>query len=134
MKEIIEWDNNPRLMWVWDNEYKSKIKAKVIYIQDCDVSFKVVAINDNDGSDGCVYQYKHCAEIEAGEYKRMTYHQLARWLSEKPYREFKDANYVYPYISYKEDRSNEEVPEYIKIRENDGEWLEPIVPNLEDEE
>lgn len=34
MKQITEWDNNPRMMWVWDMCEQLKEKRKVIYLLD----------------------------------------------------------------------------------------------------
>ena len=33
MKEVREWDNNPRMMWVWDSVDEKPKKKFVIYIQ-----------------------------------------------------------------------------------------------------
>lgn len=32
MKELKEWDNIPRMMWVWDNDEKDRLKMTVVYI------------------------------------------------------------------------------------------------------
>ena len=60
----------------------------------------------------------------------MTNKELARWLREKPTREYKckdGDDYIYGCYVYKECRRDEEIPERIKIREDDGEWREPLV-------
>lgn len=59
----------------------------------------------------------------------MTNKELSRWLREKPTRESKCSidNYVYGVHSYSEECGDEEVREDIVIRENDGEWKEPLV-------
>ena len=77
----------------------------------------------------------HCAEIE--KTRRMTNKELSRWLREKPTREYKYRNngtndgfvyYVYSYLSYLEEtEADEEVNASILIREDDGEWREPLV-------
>ena len=124
MKEVRDWNDEPRMMWVWDDTYNVKYKRKVIFIDTKHAAcmYPVTAVSEDGKS---IQQFSHCAEIESC--RRMTYKQLSRWLRKGKTREFKDANYVYSYLSYKEDRCNEEVPEYIKIRENDGEWREPLI-------
>lgn len=127
MKEVTNWNNHPRYMWCWDEDWDRKEKLFVVGIEDNNVQFPVVVFEAGANE---LLRYAHCAEI--GISKRMTNKQLSRWLSEKPGRESKDgAGYVFPYLSYKEDMSNEEVSSFIRIRENDGEWREPII---EDEE
>lgn len=68
-------------------------------------------------------------EIE--KQKRMTNKELSRWLREKPTREYKDTNnfssIVYGNYSYMETESFDKVPDNILIREDDGEWREPLV-------
>lgn len=68
-------------------------------------------------------------EIE--KQKRMTNKELSRWLREKPTREYKDTNnfssIVYGNYSYMETKSFDKVPDNILIREDDGEWREPLV-------
>lgn len=60
MKELKEWDNIPRMMWVWDNDEKDRLVMKVVYIISSECNFPVVAL----GESGNVYRYGHCAEIE----------------------------------------------------------------------
>ena len=129
MKEVTyeDWQKNPtpRMMWVWDNEEILKVKRKVVCVlRDNSVPNKVIAI-DNDDSDYEVY--RHCAEI--GKQRRMTNKELSRWLREKPTRESKYTidNYVYSVHPYNENCGGEEVREDIVIREDDGEWHEPLV-------
>ena len=71
--------------------------------------------------------FRHCAEI--GKQRRMTNKELARWLRENPTREwkYKDGISVYCYYGYEEKRENEGVPDNFLIRENSGEWREPLV-------
>lgn len=60
MKELKEWDNIPRMMWVWDNDEKDRQIMKVVYIIASECNFPVVAL----GESGNIYRYRHCAEIE----------------------------------------------------------------------
>ena len=55
--------------------------------------------------------------------------ELVHWIREKPTREWKYKNgvTVYGYYGYEEKCENEEVPNNILIRENGGEWKEPLV-------
>ena len=61
----------------------------------------------------------------------MTNKELSWWLSEKPYRERKIAgvlhSYIYTFYTYNENEQDEEVSDNILIRENGGEWREPLV-------
>ena len=123
-----DWRKNPtpRMMWVWDDDETDKIQRKVVYVikrQGC-TKYPVRTTINNDID----YEaYKHCAEIE--EQRRMTNKELSWWLSEKPHREckFARAPYIYTYYVYNESEQNEEVCEDIVIRENSGEWREPLV-------
>ena len=123
MKEVTheDWLKNPtpRMMWVWDDDEDAAVQLKVIYLSKEDIAYPVIALTDNENA---TYRYKHCAEI--GKQRRMTNKELASWLREKPTREFKYSNSIYTYDEYCED---EEVPEDIRIREDDGEWREPLV-------
>ena len=133
MKEVTyeDWQKNPtpRMMWVWDNE-SSRKKLKVLYIlseEEYATCFRVIALANEDS---CVIRrYVHCAEIEEPKTRRMTHKELARWLREKPTREFKhkDNSPVYSVHSYDEDCGGEEVARDVIIREDDGEWREPLV-------
>ena len=128
MKEVTyeDWQKNPtpRMMWVWDSSENNKKQLKVIYISKEDITYPVIALayGDIDSS-----RYKHCAEIE--KQRRMTNKELARWIREKPTREWKYKNgiSVYGYYVYEEKCENEEVLNNILIREDDGEWREPLV-------
>ena len=129
MKELTheDWMKNPtpRLMWVWDDDETCRGKLKVIYFSRLDVIYPIIALADNDIDIG---RYKHCAEIE--EPRRMTHKELAHWLRKKPTREFRysSSRSVYSTHTYDEDYEEEaEVPEGILIRENDGEWREPLI-------
>ena len=130
MKEVTyeDWQKNPtpRMMWVWDDKDKEKIKRKVVYILSGVQGRKqnVITLYTDES---CTYAYAHCAEIE--KQRRMTNQELAWWLREKPTREWKYMNgvTVYGYYSYEEKCENEEVLNNILIREDVGEWREPLV-------
>ena len=128
MKEVTheDWLKNPtpRMMWVWDSSENNKKQLKVIYISKEDITHPVIALayGDIDSS-----SYKHCAEID--EFRRMTNKELSRWLREHPSREYKyqAGDYIYSAFNYRECKQDEEVHKDIRIRENGGEWREPLV-------
>ena len=129
MKEVTyeDWQKNPtpRTMWVWDISERDKVIRKVIYfIENKNSHYPIVALSSDGVIAAC---YKHCAETE--KQRRMTHKELARWLREKPTREFKYnvGLSVYSVHAYDEDCGGEEVHDDILIRENDGEWREPLV-------
>ena len=132
MKELTyaDWVKNPvpRNMWVWDSSENNKKRRKVIYILGPNHSYPIVALSDDEMS---TENFKHCAEIE--KTRRMTNKELARWLREHPSREYKycmiNCNYcsVYSNYIYVEDFEDDEVRKDIVIREDDGEWREPLV-------
>ena len=128
MKEVTyeDWQKNPtpRMMWVWDSFENDKKQLKVIYISKEYTTYPVIALTYGDIDSS---RYKHCAEIE--EQRRMTNKELARWIREKPTREwkYKNGTSVYGYYVYEEKCENEEVLNNILIREDDGEWREPLV-------
>lgn len=132
MKEVTyeEWQKNPtpRMMWVRDSNESNKKQRKVIYfLENKDDSFPVIAL-DYDGT--ITDNYKHCAEIEEPKTRRMTHKELSRWLRENPTREFMDSKgreLIFCHHSYYEDEASKEVPGAFLIRENDGEWREPLV-------
>ena len=128
MKEVTyeDWQKNPtpRMMWVWNYNVDNKIKMKVVYIlKDTDYEYTILtAINE------CTYKtYKHCAEIE--KQRRMTNKELSQWLREGSRREAKCTinSCIYSAHFYKESKASEEVDSKILIREDDGEWKEPLV-------
>ena len=129
MKELTyeDWQKNPtpRMMWIWDNKEEDKIKRKVIYfVENEDVSHPVIALS----SDGfTTANYKHCAEI--GNTRRMTYKELSRWLREKPTREYTYSyrEYIGNWCGYTVDNQDNEVTKDVLIREDDGEWKEPLI-------
>ena len=128
MKEVTyeEWLRNPtpRMMWVWDENEKNKVQRKVVYVVKGGPSNLPVRVTIHDDVD---YEaYRRCAEIE--QPRRMTHKELSRWLREKPTRELKSIldDYIYSAHVYEEDCENEEVCDVV-IRENDGDWREPLV-------
>ena len=130
MKEVIyeDWVKNPtpRFMWVWDSNEHTKVQRKVIHFLDPKLSYPVIALS----SDGITTaSYKHCAEIEKSKTRRMTYKELSRWLRENSTREYKyiTGSYIYASFDYREKNQNVEVHESMRIRENDGEWKEPLI-------
>lgn len=130
MKEVTyeDWQKNPtpRMMWVWCSEEEEKKKRKVIYILS-DVKGKKYNVLTVADKETCITYYKHCAEIE--KQRLMTNKELSHWLREKHTREYKyiDDNYIFSYHVYKEGCEEEEVLEKIRIREDYGEWREPLV-------
>ena len=127
MKEVTyeDWKKNPtpRMMWVWNSDVKDKVQAKVVYFINADVSSPVVI----ETLFNHIIQYEHCAEIE--KQSRMTNKQLSRWLREKPTRERISIfdGCICSIHNYNEKCESEEVRKGIRIRENDGEWREPLV-------
>lgn len=131
MKEVTyeDWQKNPtpRMMWVWDSNVEEKKKERVIAIlEQKNIKHKVLAVQ---GDYEYIKRFKHCAEIEEPETRRMTHKELSRWLRKKPTREFRyrSSCSVYSTHAYDEDDEEAEVPEDILIREDDGEWREPLV-------
>ena len=128
MKEVTyeDWQKNPtpRMMWVWDNLENAKEQRKVIYISELGITYPIFALTDDKLN---TEHFRHCAEI--GKQRRMTNKELARWIRENPMREWKYKNgvTVYGYYGYEEKCENEEVLNNILIREDDGEWREPLV-------
>ena len=132
MKEVTyeDWQKNPtpRMMWVWNDDVENKEKIKVAYVLNNGRTYRVLSIVDEDSA---FETFKHCAEIE--KQRRMTNKELSWWLSEKPHRErkFTRVPYIYTYYTYNENEQDEEVPEDMRIREDDGEWQEPLVEGEE---
>ena len=133
MKEVTyeDWQKNPtpRMMWCWDDgKEQVKVKRKVVYVikLGCHAFSVLVVIAENR------YEvYQHCAEIEKQKQRqrRMTYKELSRWLREKPTREYKylTSNFICCDCDYREENQDKEAHEDILIREDDGEWKEPLV-------
>ena len=130
MKEVTyeDWQKNPtpRMMWVRDSVGDDKKQRKVIYISELGIPYPIFALTDDKLN---TEHFKHCTEIESPKRRRMTNKELARWIRENPMREWKYKNgvTVYGYYGYEEKCENEEVPNNILIREDDGEWREPLV-------
>ena len=113
MKELTyeEWIKNPipRMMWVWDDNENNKVQRKVIYIIDKQITYQIIALIKSELS---TESFMHCAEIEEPKTRRMTKKELSRWLREKPTREC---------------NQDKEVSDDFLIREDDGEWREPLI-------
>ena len=132
MKEVTyeDWQKNstPRMMWVWDSTENNKEQRKVLYIIDKPITYQVIALIKSELS---TESFMHCAEIEEPKTRRMIKKELSRWLREKPTREFKFNGYigcsVYSIYTYDEDCGDKEVRKDVVIREDDGEWKEPLV-------
>ena len=131
MKEVTydDWQKKPtpRMMWVWNDDFEEREKKKVVYvIKDDFVNCPVLAVSREETS-FCLWC--HCAEIEEPKTRRMTNKELSRWLREKPTREFKylTSDYVCSEFDYREYKQDEEVDVDMRIREDGGEWLEPLV-------
>ena len=130
MKEVTyeDWQKNPtpRMMWVWNDDVENKEKIKVAYVLNNGCTYRVLSIVDEDSA---FETFKHCAEIEKSNTRRMTHKELAHWLKEKPTRKFKysSSRFIYTFHSYDENCEDEEIHEDILIREDDGEWREPLV-------
>lgn len=131
MKEVTyeEWQKNPtpRMMWVWDDNERDKVIRKVIYfIENKNAYYPIIVLYKNDITPT---SFQHCAEIEEPKTRRMTNQELAWWLREKPTREWKwkDDNSVCSVYGYEEKCADEEVDVDMRIREDDGEWREPLV-------
>ena len=133
MKELTyaDWVKNPtpRMMWVWDVNEKDKVQRKVVYVVKEGPCNYPVRTTTNDDTDYEVY--RHCAEI--GNTRRMTYRELSWWLSDKPHREYryKNNDFVFRTLDYKESKQKEEVTDRFLIRENGGEWKEPLIKEFE---
>ena len=129
MKEVTyeDWQKNPtpRMMWVWDDKDKDKVKRKVIYFnENKHAHYPIIALSE----DAVIsVNYKHCAEVKKS--RRMTYKELSRWLREKPTREYTCSykEYIGNWCGYTVYNQDNEVTEDVVIREDDGEWREPLV-------
>ena len=129
MKEVTyeDWQKNPtpRMMWCWNSNVEDKVPVKVIYVIKRD-EYRVITLTDNAVD---IIRYKHCAEIEEPKTRRMTNKELSRWLREKPTREYKylTSNFICCDYDYRVENQDKEAHEDIRIREDDGEWREPLV-------
>lgn len=133
MKEVTyeEWQKNPtpRMMWVWNTDETKAVQKMVLYLFPEDKFNCNVIVLFSPDSYTCD-TYCHCAEIEEPKTRRMTHKELSRWLRENSTREFMDRNggeLIFCHHSYFEDEASKEVPGAFLIRENDGEWREPLV-------
>ena len=130
MKEVTyeDWQKNPtpRMMWVWNSNVEDKLKRMVIYFLGSESHFPIVGLTLNKLTAEC---FMHCAEIEEPKTRRMTNKELSRWLREKPTRECKylTSDYICSTFDYREYKQDEEVIVDVRIREDDGEWREPLV-------
>ena len=128
MKEVTyeDWQKNPipRTMWVWDFDESARQQRKVIYFLDPKVTYLVVALAEDGIS---IEHFRCCAEIK--KQRRMTNKELSRWLREKPTRECKylSSEYICSTFEYRERNQDKEVSDDFLIREDDGEWREPLV-------
>ena len=124
MKEVTyeDWQKNPtpRMMWIWDSFENDKKQRKVIYISELGIPYPIFALTE-DKLD--IEHFKHCAEIEEPKTRRMTNKELARWLREKPTREYKylTSDYICSTFDYREYKQDEEVDVDMRIREDDSE-------------
>ena len=133
MKEVTyeDWQKNPilRMMWIWDDNIDNKIKRKFIYMLE-DVTHPVVSLDVLE--QGTILR-KHCAEIEELKTRRMTNKELAWWLRDNNRREYKydniagSASCIYYEFLYLERDACVPIKKDILIRENGGEWHEPLV-------
>ena len=135
MKEITyeDWQKNPtvRMMWVWNSNVEDKAKRMVLFLTERNPSHPVIALTSDNIT---AANYKHCAEIE--EQRRMTNQELAWWLQDGikdgKRREIKygckrDDVEVECQYTYLDSKCNDAVPVGFLIRENGGEWHEPLV-------
>ena len=128
MKEVTyeDWQKNPtpRMMWVWDDNPANAVKRKVVYFSGEELEYPVIIVTFGEAAE---LRFKHCAEI--GKQRRMTNKELSRWLREKPTRESISTfdGCICSIHNYNEKCESEEVRKGIRIRENDGEWREPLV-------
>lgn len=121
MREVTEWDNNPRMMLVWDDDEKQRLKEFVIYIKDGNVI-------TYDGEIHATLAYEHCAEIEPP--RLMTNKELALWIRYKPNREWKrgddEDTFVRGMFVYKLNEADKPVGNDIYVREGDSPWFVPF--------
>ena len=130
MKEVTyeDWQKNPtvRMMWVWNSKVEDKVKRMVLFLTERNPSHPVIALTSDNITTA---NYKHCAEIEKSSTRHMTHKELVHWLREKPTREYRytTSNYIFTSSDYRENNQDKEVHGDIMVRENDGEWKEPLI-------
>lgn len=135
MKEVTyeEWQKNPkpRMMWVWNDDFEESEKRKVVYvIKDDFVNCPVLAVSGEETS-FCLWC--HCAEIEEPKTRRMTNQELAWWLLEgiregklRQWRRINSDTIESVPCGYTSEYEDLFVENKL-IRENGGEWHEPLV-------
>lgn len=135
MKEVTyeDWQKNPtpRMMWVWDDEIGDKVKRKVIYFnENKHAHYPIIVLSENrDMSVG----YKHCAEIEEQKTRRMTNKEFTLWLLEgiregklRQWRRINSDTIESVPCGYTSEYEDLFVENKL-IREDGGEWKEPLV-------
>lgn len=127
VKEVTEWNGEPREMLVWNDDENKKEKRFVIFIEPSSNVFPYIRVITWDALTGNMVMFKHCAEIEE---QLMTHKELARWIREKPNREYKYGDYenvnVYSVFVYGLRMECEPVDKNIYVREGYGEWEKPL--------
>lgn len=133
MREVTEWDNNPRMMWVWDDDEKQRIKEFVVFVDtnpDIEDGYSGVCVIKKQP---CHEAYTsrwfiHCAEIEPP--RLMTNKELALWIRYKPNREWKrgddEDTFVRGMFVYKLNEADKPVGNDIYVREGDSPWFVPF--------
>lgn len=128
MKEVTEWDNNPREMWVWNENESEKKLAKVVYFLKNSARPVVAEISKSE-RDLCVETFLHCAEPEKQRY--MTNQELSWWLRDGFHREIRlnIEGYVFSCYDYPTEKEKENCnsEHFVEIRENGGEWRQPLI-------
>lgn len=134
MKDITEWGKkpNPREMWVWDNDEESKVKRFVIFIEPNSNVYPYIRVIVWNALTGDLGLYKHCAEIDDEEPRRMTNYELALWIQRKPGRQVRYKNSEYSLIctgnyDYCLREEDDIVPPELLVREDKGEWHQPML-------
>lgn len=132
MKEVTEWDNNPREMWVWDDNVHNRKKVFVVNILQDKMTLEHIVkavVYNPDANRMLIFNYKHCAEIK--ERRCMTNKELSRWLREKPNRECKYGDDPHTTVChsfrYCLDEEDDEVEDGWYVREGDEPWHEPLI-------
>lgn len=130
MKEVKEWDNNPREMFVWDDNPKLWKKKLVVYIKPGKKSPVLTLEDDEDYCRGEFF--KHAAEIEENS-RLMTKQELSWWLRDGKHREWSyECINVWSHLDYPVSDADEPVDDHIVVRENGGKWVKPLISLLLD--
>lgn len=134
MKEVTyeDWalDPTPRMMWVWDDNEKMREKRKVVYIS-IRPDYPIVALSTDERETNL---FMHCAEIEeSSKTRRMTNKEFTSWLLEgiregklRQWRRINSNNIESVPCGYTYEYENLFVENKL-IREDGGEWREPLV-------